>query len=213
MHSSLVAALTILATDASAAPTNPSLGRAALAIFTVPCVVALVPSFSACAPAVDAQGANTPFNTACLVAAAKGAAPFPTSCSPCAAPFGVTDPGTQVTPTQPIIGSATPANQAQGNTPANHKRAGPPPPSKGSPALPPPPKSKSPAPAAPPHKRTPPGPPSVKALAEGSAPPAPKSTTTVPPQPIDVPAPAAAPAFVPAAGHRATRLRHPRHVL
>ncbi|KAJ7146880.1 hypothetical protein C8R44DRAFT_845821 [Mycena epipterygia] len=57
------------------------------------CVAALAPSFpTACDPAVAQAGANTPFNTACLAAAAKGTAAFPTACTPCAAQFGVTDP-------------------------------------------------------------------------------------------------------------------------
>ncbi|KAJ6556501.1 hypothetical protein DFH09DRAFT_1317822 [Mycena vulgaris] len=72
------------------------------------CVVALGPSLCAFAPAIGAQEPNTPFNTACLVAAAKGTAPFPASCSPCAAPLGITDPAKQVTPTLPIISTTPP---------------------------------------------------------------------------------------------------------
>ncbi|KAJ6467806.1 hypothetical protein C8R45DRAFT_1171261 [Mycena sanguinolenta] len=56
------------------------------------CVVALGPTFPACAPAVAQLGADTTFNAACLAAAAKGTAPFPSPCVECAAPFGVTDP-------------------------------------------------------------------------------------------------------------------------
>ncbi|KAJ7289748.1 hypothetical protein C8J57DRAFT_1706454 [Mycena rebaudengoi] len=61
------------------------------------CIVALEPSFPLCAPAVAQLGANTPFNAACLAAAAKGAAAFdavqPSPCGGCASQFGVTDPG------------------------------------------------------------------------------------------------------------------------
>ncbi|KAJ7668803.1 hypothetical protein DFH06DRAFT_207861 [Mycena polygramma] len=57
------------------------------------CVIALEPSFPLCAPAVMQLGANTSFNSNCLVAAAKGTAPFPTACGGCAAQFGVTEPG------------------------------------------------------------------------------------------------------------------------
>ncbi|KAJ7670916.1 hypothetical protein DFH06DRAFT_1370213 [Mycena polygramma] len=57
------------------------------------CVIALEPSFPLCAPAVMQLGANTSFNSNCLVAAAKGTAPFPTTCGGCAAQFGVTEPG------------------------------------------------------------------------------------------------------------------------
>ncbi|KAJ7142217.1 hypothetical protein C8R44DRAFT_865582 [Mycena epipterygia] len=82
--------------------TSPSLLLAAR-------VAALAPSFpTACDLAVAQAGANTPFNIACLDAAAQGTAAFvsffhnicgnfaeslqPTACSPCAAQFGVTDP-------------------------------------------------------------------------------------------------------------------------
>ncbi|KAJ7860063.1 hypothetical protein B0H14DRAFT_3134967, partial [Mycena olivaceomarginata] len=51
------------------------------------------PSRRHATPAALQLGANTPLNTACLVAAAKGTAAFPTACAPCAAQFGVTDPG------------------------------------------------------------------------------------------------------------------------
>ncbi|KAJ6467777.1 hypothetical protein C8R45DRAFT_1171208 [Mycena sanguinolenta] len=57
------------------------------------CVLALGPSFPACTPAVAQLGADTTFNAACLAAAAKGTAPFPSPCAECAAQFGVTDPG------------------------------------------------------------------------------------------------------------------------
>ncbi|KAJ7305652.1 hypothetical protein DFH08DRAFT_944971, partial [Mycena albidolilacea] len=57
------------------------------------CVIALEPSFPPCAPAVEQLGADTSFNNVCLVAAAKGTAPFPSPCDGCAAQFDVTDPG------------------------------------------------------------------------------------------------------------------------
>ncbi|KAJ7899296.1 hypothetical protein B0H14DRAFT_3852935 [Mycena olivaceomarginata] len=92
MQSSLVAVLAVLATGVCAGPLNPLFGRATCDVKN--CVVALAPSFpTACDPAAAQLGANTPFNTACLAAAAKGTAAFPTSCAPCAAQFGVTDPG------------------------------------------------------------------------------------------------------------------------
>ncbi|KAJ7861936.1 hypothetical protein B0H13DRAFT_1900332 [Mycena leptocephala] len=92
MQSSLVAVLAVLATGVCAGPLNPLFGRATCDVKN--CVVALAPSFpTACDPAATQLGANTPFNTACLAAAAKGTAAFPTSCAPCAAQFGVTDPG------------------------------------------------------------------------------------------------------------------------
>ncbi|KAJ7661043.1 hypothetical protein B0H17DRAFT_1212399 [Mycena rosella] len=93
----------------------------ALVTLIVSCVTALGPSFPACAPAVAEEGANTPSNTACLAAAAKGTAAFPSACSPCAAPFGVTDPGNKAQ-------EAPTVNGPQGASPAsdNHvKRAGP----------------------------------------------------------------------------------------
>ncbi|KAJ7289697.1 hypothetical protein C8J57DRAFT_433908 [Mycena rebaudengoi] len=62
------------------------------------CVVALEPSFPLCAPAVAQLGANTPFNAACLAAAAKGTAAFPSPCDGCASQFGVTDPGAKTPP-------------------------------------------------------------------------------------------------------------------
>ncbi|KAJ7891712.1 hypothetical protein B0H14DRAFT_3855012 [Mycena olivaceomarginata] len=73
----------------NAAPTTGGQGTA--------CVIALEPSFPPCAPAVKQLGADTSFNSVCLVAAAKGTAPFPSACDGCAAQFGVTDPsaGTQ----------------------------------------------------------------------------------------------------------------------
>ncbi|KAJ7920911.1 hypothetical protein B0H13DRAFT_2318963 [Mycena leptocephala] len=98
MRFSLVA-LAVLATGVSAAPLNPLSNRAGTCNINT-CVAALAPSFpTACNPAVAQAGANTPFNTACLAAAAKGAAALPTACTPCAAQFGVTNP----------------ANNAQGN--------------------------------------------------------------------------------------------------
>ncbi|KAF8142791.1 hypothetical protein K438DRAFT_1777012 [Mycena galopus ATCC 62051] len=57
------------------------------------CVIALGPSFPPCAPAVAQLGADNTFNGACLTAAAKGPAAFPSACAGCAAQFGVTDPG------------------------------------------------------------------------------------------------------------------------
>ncbi|KAF8146353.1 hypothetical protein K438DRAFT_1781126 [Mycena galopus ATCC 62051] len=57
------------------------------------CVIALGPSFPPCAPAVAQLGADNTFNAACLTAAAKGTAAFPSACAGCAAQFGVTDPG------------------------------------------------------------------------------------------------------------------------
>ncbi|KAJ7909294.1 hypothetical protein B0H13DRAFT_1877795 [Mycena leptocephala] len=57
------------------------------------CVIALEPSFPLCAPTVTQAGADNSFNTACLAAAAKGTAAFPSACDGCAAQFGVTDPG------------------------------------------------------------------------------------------------------------------------
>ncbi|KAJ7645297.1 hypothetical protein B0H17DRAFT_1216084 [Mycena rosella] len=149
MHSSLVAALVIVTASVSAAPAHPISIRAGSCNINS-CVTALGPSFPACAPAVAEEGANTPSNTACLAAAAKGTAAFPSACSPCAAPFGVTDPGNkpQEAPT---------VNGPQGASPAsdNHvKRAGPgKPPAGGQP----------PAPAAPPPKVP-------KALAAGPPP-------------------------------------------
>ncbi|KAJ7909832.1 hypothetical protein B0H13DRAFT_2329976 [Mycena leptocephala] len=56
------------------------------------CVIVLQPSFPLCAPAVKQLGADNSFNTACLAAAAKGPAAFPSACDGCAAQFGVTDP-------------------------------------------------------------------------------------------------------------------------
>ncbi|KAJ7258466.1 hypothetical protein C8J57DRAFT_1234071 [Mycena rebaudengoi] len=93
MQSSIVKLLAILSTGVWAAPLNPISSRATCNINS--CVVALAPSFlTACDPASAQLGANTPFNTACLAAAAKGTTAFmsPAACTPCAAPFGVTDP-------------------------------------------------------------------------------------------------------------------------
>ncbi|KAJ7825567.1 hypothetical protein B0H14DRAFT_3726289 [Mycena olivaceomarginata] len=61
------------------------------------CVIALEPSFPLCAPAVTKLGADNSFNAACLAAAAKGTAAFPSACAGCAAQFGVTDPGASAT--------------------------------------------------------------------------------------------------------------------
>ncbi|KAJ7601809.1 hypothetical protein B0H17DRAFT_1222988 [Mycena rosella] len=119
MHPSLVVALAIVATSVSAAPTHPISIRAGCNINS--CVTALGPSFPACAPAIAAQGANTPSNTACLAAAAKGTAAFPSVCSPCAAPFGVTDPGNKVQEA-PTVNGPQGASPASGN---DVKRAGP----------------------------------------------------------------------------------------
>ncbi|KAJ7435255.1 hypothetical protein FB451DRAFT_1418283 [Mycena latifolia] len=91
MHFSFIVVLAVLAANVSAAPVNPLFIRAGTCDI-LPCVTALQPSFPACAPAVTAKGANTPSNTACLTAAAKGTAAFPDSCVACAPQFGVTDP-------------------------------------------------------------------------------------------------------------------------
>ncbi|KAJ7841687.1 hypothetical protein B0H14DRAFT_3457279 [Mycena olivaceomarginata] len=61
------------------------------------CVIALEPSFPLCVPAVMKLGADNSFNAACLAAAAKGTAAFPSACAGCAAQFGVTDPGASAT--------------------------------------------------------------------------------------------------------------------
>ncbi|KAJ7893352.1 hypothetical protein B0H14DRAFT_3427431 [Mycena olivaceomarginata] len=61
------------------------------------CVIALVPSFPLCAPAVTKLGADNSFNAACLAAAAKGTAAFPSTCAGCAAQIGVTDPSPSAT--------------------------------------------------------------------------------------------------------------------
>ncbi|KAJ7084955.1 hypothetical protein C8R44DRAFT_894063 [Mycena epipterygia] len=74
----LVALSAVLATGVSAAPANPFFPRATCNIQT--CVAALEPSFpSAYSPAATQLGANTPFKIACLAAAAKGSAAFPTA--------------------------------------------------------------------------------------------------------------------------------------
>ncbi|KAJ7305595.1 hypothetical protein DFH08DRAFT_976165 [Mycena albidolilacea] len=120
MQSTLVALLAILAAGVSAAPFNSMFDRATCDVKT--CVIALKPSFpTACDPAALQLGANTPLNTACLVAAAEGTAAFPTACAPCAAQFGVTDPGNESGPaTSGAIGNAAPATGGQGTvvTPA-----------------------------------------------------------------------------------------------
>ncbi|KAJ7354023.1 hypothetical protein DFH08DRAFT_803933 [Mycena albidolilacea] len=110
MQSTLVALLAVLAAGGSAAPLNSIFDRATCDVKT--CVIALQPSFpTACDPAALQLGANTPLNTACLVAAAKGTAAFPTACAPCAAQFGVTDPGNKSkTATNGATRNATPAN-------------------------------------------------------------------------------------------------------
>ncbi|KAJ7229330.1 hypothetical protein C8J57DRAFT_1251933 [Mycena rebaudengoi] len=64
---------------------------------------------------------DTPLNTACLVAAAKGTAVFPIACAPCVAQFGVTDPGNKSqTPTNGATGNAAAPNGGHGTvaTPA-----------------------------------------------------------------------------------------------
>ncbi|KAJ7819556.1 hypothetical protein B0H14DRAFT_1354898 [Mycena olivaceomarginata] len=123
MRSTLVALLAILAAGVSAAPLNSIFDRATCDVKT--CVIALQPSFpTACDPAALQLGANTPLNTACLVAAAKGTAAFPTACAPCAAQFGVTDPGNKSgTATNGATGNAAPATGGQGTaaTPATDK--------------------------------------------------------------------------------------------
>ncbi|KAF7368550.1 hypothetical protein MVEN_00178300 [Mycena venus] len=120
MQSAFVALLAIFAVGVSAAPLNTLFDRATCDIKT--CVVALQPSFpTACDPAALQLGANTPLNTACLVAAAKGTAAFPTACAPCAAQFGVTDPGNKSQPaTNGAAGNAAPTNGGKGTvtTPA-----------------------------------------------------------------------------------------------
>ncbi|KAJ6496383.1 hypothetical protein C8R45DRAFT_1132545 [Mycena sanguinolenta] len=68
------------------------------------CVIALRPSFPSCTPAVAQLGADTTFNAACLTAAAKGTAAFPSPCVGCAVQFGVTDPGSS---TDTSAGAAT----------------------------------------------------------------------------------------------------------
>ncbi|KAJ7445250.1 hypothetical protein FB451DRAFT_1412770 [Mycena latifolia] len=57
------------------------------------CTIALEPSFPVCAPAVTKLGADNALNLACIAAAAKGTAAFPSACDGCAAQFGVTAPG------------------------------------------------------------------------------------------------------------------------
>ncbi|KAJ7739202.1 hypothetical protein B0H16DRAFT_1759159 [Mycena metata] len=120
MQFTLAPLLAVFAVGVCAAPLNSLLGRATCDIKT--CVVALRPSFpTACDPATLQLGANTPLNTACLVAAAQGTAPFPTACGPCTAQFGVTDPGSKSqTPTSGATGNAAAANGEQGTvaTPA-----------------------------------------------------------------------------------------------
>ncbi|KAF7368549.1 hypothetical protein MVEN_00178200 [Mycena venus] len=110
MQATLIALLAIFAAGVSAAPLNTLFDRATCDIKT--CVVALQPSFpTACDPAALQLGANTPLNTACLVAAAKGTAAFPTACAPCAAQFGVTDPGNKSQPaTNGAAGNPAAAN-------------------------------------------------------------------------------------------------------
>ncbi|KAJ7084972.1 hypothetical protein C8R44DRAFT_991820 [Mycena epipterygia] len=104
----LVALSAVFVTSVSAAPANPLFARATCNIQT--CVVALEPSFpSACSPAATQLGANTPFNIACLAAAAKGTAAFPSACTPCASQFGVTDPANK----------AATNNNAKGISPRN----------------------------------------------------------------------------------------------
>ncbi|KAJ6530284.1 hypothetical protein B0H19DRAFT_1273938 [Mycena capillaripes] len=101
-----LAVLALLASGACAAPLDALSNRANS------CVAALAPSFpTVCDPAAAQLGANTPFNTACLAAAAKGTAAFPNACTPCAAQFGVTDPGNKA--------QSTP-NGATGNGAANN---------------------------------------------------------------------------------------------
>ncbi|KAJ7228079.1 hypothetical protein C8J57DRAFT_1387769 [Mycena rebaudengoi] len=108
MQSTLVAILAVLTAGVCAAPLNAPFDRTTCdiksssyecALLSLPeyisaCVITLQPPFpTACDPAVQQLGANTPLNTACLVAAAKGTAAFPIACAPCVAQFGVTDPG------------------------------------------------------------------------------------------------------------------------
>ncbi|KAJ7625191.1 hypothetical protein B0H17DRAFT_1151225 [Mycena rosella] len=145
MHSSLVAALVIVTASVSAAPAHPISIRASSCNINS-CVTALGPSFPACALAVTEEGANNPSNTACLAAAAKGTAAFPSACSPCAAPFGVTDPG----------------NKAQEVPTVNGPQGGQPP----APAAPPPKVPKAPAAGPPPAKNAKP--------ADAATPPAPQ---------------------------------------
>ncbi|KAJ7909304.1 hypothetical protein B0H13DRAFT_2492858 [Mycena leptocephala] len=87
MQSTFVVLLAVFAAGVCAAPLNPLVDRATCELKTI------LPD--GMRPAALQLGANTPLNTACLVAAAKGTAAFPTACAPCAAPFGVTDPGTK----------------------------------------------------------------------------------------------------------------------
>ncbi|KAJ7728201.1 hypothetical protein B0H16DRAFT_1773908 [Mycena metata] len=120
MQFTLAPLLAVFAVGVCAAPFNSLLGRATCDIKT--CVVALQPSFpTACDPATLQLGANTPLNTACLVAAAQGTAPFSTACGSCTAQFGVTGPGSKPqTPTSGGTGNAAAANGEQGTvaTPA-----------------------------------------------------------------------------------------------
>ncbi|KAJ7909843.1 hypothetical protein B0H13DRAFT_1877343 [Mycena leptocephala] len=121
MQSTLVALLAIFAAGVCAAPLNPLFDRATCEIKT--CVVALQPSFpTACDPAALQLGANTPLNTACLAAAAKGTTAFvvPRVC-PLRRPFGVTDPGNKSqTATNGATGNAAPAS---GGKPVSLPRA------------------------------------------------------------------------------------------
>ncbi|KAJ7146888.1 hypothetical protein C8R44DRAFT_864608 [Mycena epipterygia] len=109
-------AFAALVTGVSAAPLNPFFNRAGTCNVNT-CVAALAPSFpTACAPAVAQAGANTPFNTACLAAAAKRTAAFPTACTPCASQFGLTNLGnnaqTNGATANGATGNGTPATPA-----------------------------------------------------------------------------------------------------
>ncbi|KAJ7780381.1 hypothetical protein B0H14DRAFT_2961190 [Mycena olivaceomarginata] len=193
MQSSLVAVLAVLATGVCAGPLNPLFGRATCDVkSTSPRIFYLV--LTQCTAPAD----YTPFNTACLAAAAKGTAAFPTSCAPCAAQFGVTDPGNKTpgttnggaTANAPNTnGPNTNAPTAQGaNTNATNTRPAPRANGKKAPLAPPAPARPAPAPAPPapvpaaPKKGKPAGRANKAAPAPAPAAPAPAPGAPAPPR-------------------------------
>ncbi|KAJ7251885.1 hypothetical protein C8J57DRAFT_1520206 [Mycena rebaudengoi] len=139
MQTTFVSILAVLTAGVCAAPLNAPFDRTtcdikssscecallSLTEYISACVIALQPPVrTACDPAVRQLGANTPLNTACLVAAAKATAAFPIACAPCAAQFGVIDPGNKSqTPACGATGSAAAPNGGHGTiaTPAAHE--------------------------------------------------------------------------------------------
>ncbi|KAJ7241778.1 hypothetical protein C8J57DRAFT_1558529 [Mycena rebaudengoi] len=108
MQSSIVKLLAILSTGVWAAPLNPISSRATCNINS--CVVALAPSFpTACDPASAQLGANTPFNTACLAAAAKGTTAFASVFANCKVQPGTLGPLPVVHQHQAIPQAGAPA--------------------------------------------------------------------------------------------------------